>query len=122
MQRVLIVDDEAMLRTLMADILLRSDFEPVVVENGEEALRVLQKDSDFGLIISDINMPRMDGITLLREVQQRFPGIPVLLTSVHSSGSPIQALLREGEVEYLPRPFTARQLIDAVYTTLEKSR
>src|SRR5690606_15620985 len=103
--RVLIVDDEHLLRTLMKDVLCRGGCQTVAVENGDEALRVLQKDRDFVLILSDVHMPRMDGLELLQIVRRDYPTIPVLMTSVHSTSDQIQSLIQEGATAYLPRPF-----------------
>jgi len=122
MQRVLIVDDEPILRTLMADILRRNGFQAVAVENGTEALRVLQNDGAFSLILSDIHMPKMDGMGLLRALQRDYPHIPVLMTSVHSTSDHVRLLLREGASAYLPRPFTARQLVDAANEAINRAK
>lgn len=119
-QRVLIADDEKLLRSLMTNILCHDGFETVAVEDGLQALKVLQEDPDFSLVISDIQMPRMDGMSLLRNIRQFYPHIPVLITSVHTSVSIMQTILQEG-AEYLPRPFTARQLIDAAHQALNNS-
>jgi CheY-like chemotaxis protein len=120
-QRVLIVDDEQLLRRLMADILYRNGFQTVAVEHGVEAVRVLQNDSAFSLVLSDIHMPKMDGMGLLRVLRQDFPQIPVLMTSVNSTPSNVKALLQQGASAFLPRPFTARQLVDAASTAISTS-
>lgn len=119
LQRVLIADDEKILRSLMADIFCHNGFETVTVEDGLQVLAILEQDQRFSLIVSDIQMPRMDGLTLLRRLRQLIPGIPVLLTSVHSSVEIIEIVEQEGAV-YLPRPFTARQFMEAARRAINK--
>ncbi|HSK87068.1 MAG TPA: response regulator [Anaerolineales bacterium] len=119
-QRVLIADDEKLLRSLMTNILCHDGFETVAVEDGLQALQVLEDSPDFSLVISDIQMPRMDGMSLLQNMRQFYPNIPVLITSVHTSISTMEAILQQGAV-YLPRPFTARQLIDAAHQAINSS-
>lgn len=119
-QRVLIADDEKLLRSLMTNILCHGGFETVAVEDGLQALEILQKNMDFSLIISDIQMPRMDGLSLLRNTRQSYPHIPVLITSVHASINMMDAIVQQGAL-YLPRPFTARQLIDAAFQAINNS-
>jgi CheY-like chemotaxis protein len=120
-KRILIVDDEPLLRSLMADILFRNGFQTVAVENGVEAVRTLQNDSAFSLVLSDIHMPKMDGMGLLRLLRQDFPQIPVLMTSVNSTPNNVKALLQEGASAFLARPFTARQLVDAANEAISRS-
>jgi CheY-like chemotaxis protein len=120
MHRILIVDDELILRTLMADILNRHDYQTIVAEDGIEALHILETDHAFSLIISDVFMPRMDGIALYEELQQHYPDIPVLMTSVHWTDPGLINVLQNEGVSYLPRPFTARQLLEKVIAIINK--
>jgi CheY-like chemotaxis protein len=120
MQRVLIVDDEPLLRSLMAEILSRNDFQTVIAEDGQEALNILQDDVEFSLIISDIHMPRMDGITLCKVLKENYPKIPVLITSVHWRNDRLNSLLQDESALYLSRPFTARQFLEKVKATISK--
>lgn len=118
-RRVLIIDNEQILRTLMVEILCRSNFDPIAVENGVEALQLLSEDSAFVLIVSDVFMPEMDGAQLLKELQRDYPHIPVLMSSVHSTSEVVKKLIQEEMVDYLPRPFTARQFVNAVNKAVE---
>lgn len=120
LQRVLIADDEKILRSLMADIFCHSGYETVVVEDGLQVLATLERDTSFSLIVSDIQMPRMDGLTLLRRLRAFYPEIPVLITSVHTSAEVIETVT-QAEAVYLPRPFTARQFMEAAQRAINKA-
>jgi CheY-like chemotaxis protein len=120
MHRILIVDDELILRTLMADILNRHEYQTIVAEDGIEALRILENDDAFSLVISDVFMPRMDGITLYEELQHHYSSIPGLMPSVHWTDPGLNRVLENEGVSYLPRPFTARQLLEKVTEIINK--
>ena len=79
---ILVVDDELPVRQLITIILVRGGFQVVEAEDGLSALSVLQKlNGELSLIISDVVMPRLDGISLCKKVKQEFPRIPVVLVS-----------------------------------------
>ena len=80
--KVAIIDDEADMRQSVAQWMQLSGFEPVVFEAAEPALKVLGPDFP-GLVISDIRMPGMDGMALLRRLQSIDPGLPVILYTGH---------------------------------------
>ena len=82
MDRILIVDDDSSIRALTVGILRRAGYETVEAEDGEAVLDLLDQDQRFSLIISDIYMPRMTGISLLKELQKCCPHIPVIISSV----------------------------------------
>jgi DNA-binding NtrC family response regulator len=80
--RILIVDDEPMICTILARRLAREGYECVTANNGKEALHHFYKDI-FSLIISDIKMPEMDGIELLRKVKAMNPNMVVILITAY---------------------------------------
>jgi len=82
MPPILLVDDETPVRRLIKTILVRQGFQVIEAEDGLTALsRLHELKGDLSLIVSDVRMPRFDGMSLCREVRNRFPHIPVLLYS-----------------------------------------
>ena len=82
MPPVLVVDDEAQVRRLIKLFLVREGFQVVEAEDGLSAFSTVQElKGDLSLIVSDVRMPRLDGIGLCKQVKGRFPHIPVLLVS-----------------------------------------
>ncbi|MEO0447312.1 MAG: response regulator, partial [Verrucomicrobiota bacterium] len=77
--RVLAVDDDVMIRTLMKKMLLRQGHTPVISEDGEQALQMLQEDSAFDVVITDKAMPGMSGDQLAEAVKDVMPEMPVIL-------------------------------------------
>jgi PAS domain S-box-containing protein len=117
---VLLVDDEAGVRTFARRVLERGGFSVVVAEDGEEALRLYDEHRDaVRVVVTDAVMPRMGGHQLRRQLAARGSAVPVLLVSGHTSedvrsGAP-------GANAFLPKPFTADDLLRAVRALLAQS-
>jgi EAL domain-containing protein (putative c-di-GMP-specific phosphodiesterase class I) len=119
--RVLVADDDESVRLLMGRILSSSGHEVVLAHDGEEALQLYSK-SSIDLIVSDISMPRMDGLTLLRRVREDNEDIPfILLAGAPSADTAIDAL-RFHATEYLPKPIRPDQLLSSVTHALGLNR
>jgi CheY-like chemotaxis protein len=110
--RALVVDDDYTLRFVMMEILRQAGYHPVEAENGRVALDILKQTPDFDVILSDIQMPHLDGIGLLDELKTIYPGIPVIMLSINPTWNTEVAL--KGAVACLPKPFSRQQLLDAV--------
>ncbi|HKP55539.1 MAG TPA: EAL domain-containing protein [Polyangiales bacterium] len=119
--RVLVADDDESVRLLMGRILSTNGHEVVLAHDGEEALQ-LYSQSTIDLIVSDISMPRMDGLTLLRRVREDNEDIPfILLAGAPSADTAIDAL-RFHATEYLPKPIRPEQLLQSVLHALGLNR
>ncbi len=116
MPRALVVDDDHTLCTLVVQILRHAGYESVEANNGLEALDILGKDAHFDVILSDIQMPQIDGTKLLGELRRHYPHIPVIVFSVNSNWAWAPEMIRQGAAQYLPKPFNRQQLLDAVHT------
>src|SRR5215212_6425819 len=80
-QRILVADDDSVIRLLVTSIVKNEGYTPVVVEDGREAYRVLKSDSDFGAAIFDMMMPHLEGVDIIRHMrtERRLMRIPVML-------------------------------------------
>jgi DNA-binding response OmpR family regulator len=112
---VLIVDDEPMTRTLLQLMLAPTDCEVIEAEDGLDALgKIEQKIPD--LVILDVMMPRMDGITLCRHLRQEAHTalLPIIMLSAKTSSEAIQEGLLAGADEYLTKPVSREVLLRSV--------
>ncbi len=109
LQKVLIVEDDEILRNMLVETLSSLDYFPIGVEDGQMALSQL-KTQDFDLVISDIRMPKMDGITLLKNIKETVPQLPVVLITGFPSSCPAQRALQEGADGYLAKPFRIEKM------------
>ncbi|HEY8996571.1 MAG TPA: response regulator [Edaphobacter sp.] len=117
--RALIIDDSAVMRKVIERALKQAGLEFTEVlqaSNGEEALEALRKDGvgpqKIGLIISDINMPIMDGLQFLeaRRDQKLAPGVPVVMITTEGSEPFVLRAIAAGAQGYICKPFTADQV------------
>lgn len=106
--RIMVVDDEAAVIETIVDFLEDCGHQTTQAGDGAEALRILEAENDFGLVISDIRMPRMDGLEFLERVRVEFPGIPVILITGHGDESLAVAALQQGAFDYIKKPIKLR--------------
>jgi DNA-binding NtrC family response regulator len=110
---ILVVDDELLIRDLLYDFFLGQGWEISIAENGEKALEILRS-KKIDLVLSDIKMPHMDGLTLTSEVKESYPDIPVVLMTGYPSVESAVAALRNKAADYVTKPFNINQLFKLV--------
>ena len=110
---VLIVEDDADLSEALCETLKIKGYRVVAAKNGREALVQLAK-SAFKLVVSDVQMPVMDGLELLQTMQKQYTDIPVLLMTAYGSISKAVAAIQSGATDYLAKPFEAAKLVEKV--------
>jgi cyclic di-GMP phosphodiesterase len=121
-ERILIVDDEPYVRTLMAAMLEKSNYTAVLASNGLEAIERLEQDPPYDLILSDIVMNGLDGIGLLERIRELQPDTPmVMVTAIHDVAVALSAM-RKGAYDYLLKPFEKEQLLVTVRRALDYRR
>jgi two-component system, chemotaxis family, chemotaxis protein CheY len=121
--RTLIVDDSSVMRKIVERALRQAGLEALVVHeagSGAEGLDVL-KGQQVDIILSDINMPVMDGLEFLRQlkVQNLAPGVPVIMITTESSEEHVKQAIQAGAVGYIRKPFTAEQVKERVLPLLK---
>ena len=116
--RTLIVDDSSVMRKIIERTLRQAGIEPLVVHeagSGAEGLDLL-KSTPVDLILSDINMPTMDGLEFLRQIQAQklAPGVPVMMITTESSEEHVRQAIQAGARGYIRKPFTAEQMKERI--------
>ncbi len=110
---ILIVEDDPDLREALVDTLELSGYAAHAAADAEQALAWLEKGKP-GLVLSDVQMPGMDGHALLRTLKARWPEVPVLLMTAYGQIDLAVRAMREGAADYLPKPFEPDRLLAAV--------
>ena len=110
---ILVVEDDASLCEALQDTLQLAGYQVCTAGNGLEALRLLEQ-TPVDLIISDINMPKMDGHNLLKKVRARHAEIPVILMTAYGTIEQAVGAMRDGAVDYMVKPFEAEVLVNMV--------
>ena len=119
--RCIIADDEPRLRQVLARLMRADGFECLEAGTGVEALELLER-TPVPLLLTDLRMPRMDGVELLRHVRDRFPDTAVvMITAVADVDSAVQALTL-GATDYLTKPFHLEEVRARVAQALDKRR
>jgi len=109
-KRILLVDDEENTRMALSRLLAREGYLVSTVANGLEALDYL-REHDVNLIVTDINMPEMDGISFLREANKSFPGINVILITAYGGVESYIEAINLGAFEYINKPVRIEELL-----------
>jgi two-component system, NtrC family, response regulator HydG len=122
MARILVVDDQDMMRDSLAGILAREHHDVVACSDGAAALARLAAGGRFDLLITDLRMPRMDGMQLLQEARRILPDLPVVMMTAHGSISSAVDAMRQGAYDYLQKPFDGDAIQALVDRALEHGR
>ncbi|MEE1895152.1 sigma-54 dependent transcriptional regulator [Pseudomonas otitidis] len=111
--KILLVEDDRALREALADTLALGGYTYREADCAEAALVALGEEH-FGMVISDVNMPGMDGHQLLALIRTRYPQLPVLLMTAYGAVERAVDAIRQGAADYLVKPFEPRVLLDLV--------
>jgi two-component system response regulator AtoC len=118
---VLIVDDEESMRHLLSVILRDHGYEARAVSNGEDALKELAA-RDYDLVLSDVRMPRMDGLKLLREVQRIRPDLTFIVMSAYGTHDTAIEAMKAGAYDYVSKPFKPDEVVLVLKKAEERER
>jgi excisionase family DNA binding protein len=116
-RRVLVVDDEETVRNLVAKTLEGADYDVDVAVDGASALERLQ-DNDYDLLITDLKMPGMDGLTVIREARRRTRGMPIIIITGNSTEASAIEAINLGVSGYLTKPFRLPRILQVAKRAL----
>jgi two-component system response regulator FlrC len=117
--KVLVVEDDPSLREAIQDTLTLADYQSVGAANVEAALEILANQNDIAMIVSDVNMGKLSGHDLLRQVKSDYAHIPMLLITAYASIRDSVDAIRNGAIDYLVKPFEPKALVDIVAKQLD---
>jgi two-component system, OmpR family, KDP operon response regulator KdpE len=120
MSRVLLADDEPAIRKVVRDALEREGYEVVTAIDGQEALERFEE-GGFDLVVTDLAMPRIDGLELVKEVRRRSSAVPVLVLTVRGEEREKVRLLDAGADDYVTKPFGVAELVARARALLRRS-
>ena len=116
---ILIVDDDQSIREFLEILLDKEGYRICSVASGEDAIQLMEQ-KDVSLVITDVRMPGIDGVTLLKKIKARYPDIPVILITAFASMDSAVAAMKEGAWDYLTKPFRIEEIREVVAKALEK--
>jgi len=115
--RILVIDDDSVACEVLQEILMRAGYDVDTCTSAKEALG--KELSSYNLLISDIRMPEIDGLHFLRQVQEQWPDLPVILVTAYGSLETTMEALRLGAWDYISKPFSPEAIRSKVKKVLE---
>ncbi len=113
MNKILLVDDELNMRLVISAMLKKDGFEVVTAEDGMEAVNILKKEA-CAAVITDLKMPRLDGMGLLSVVVKDYPLTPVIIITAHGTVANAVDALKKGAFDYITKPFEQEELKNVI--------
>ncbi len=109
--RIMVVDDEPNMRTILSGLLIREGYDVQTAENGRAAVEALSKSGgEVHVVVTDLRMPEMDGMTLLSHIHKNYPGRPVVMITAHGSVDTAVEAMKHGAFDFVTKPFDASEL------------
>lgn len=121
MEKILVVDDEPSLREVLSIMLKRAGYAVSVVNDGGEAVDLVQKEI-FDLVITDLRMPKIDGMEVLKAVKSASPETVVLIITAFATADSAVEAMKQGAYDYLTKPFQVDEVQLIIRNALEKRR
>jgi two-component system response regulator PilR (NtrC family) len=121
MSAILIVDDEQSMRDFLAIMLRKEGYEVVTVEDGAEAIKAIEEDI-YDLVITDIKMPGIDGLQVLRCVKRASPNTLVIVITAYSSTEDAVFAIKQGALDYITKPFEIEKIKLVIKKALERKK
>jgi DNA-binding NtrC family response regulator len=118
-RKILLVEDEAVLREALQDWLVADGYDVEVVESGEEALDKIKKE-EFGVIVLDLRLPGIDGLRVFEEAKDVKPEIKGVIITAYPSKETLTKAKEIGLIDYLPKPFNIEDLEKIIGGALEE--
>ncbi len=120
-KKVLVIDDEDIVRTSCSRTLAPAGFEVRLARNGVEGLKILEE-GPFDLVLTDLKMPDMDGIEVLRKIKEGWPAVEVIIITGYQTVDTAVKSIKLGAFDYIEKPFTPDALITAVSKALDRKK
>jgi DNA-binding NtrC family response regulator len=119
--RVLVVDDESIVRRSCERVLSPEGYDVVTISRGDDAVDLLEKE-DFDIVLTDLKMPYMDGLDLLNIIKNRWPSIEVIVITGYSTPTTAIEAKNLGAYEFIEKPFNPEEILSAVNRAMKKIR
>ena len=118
-RNVLVVDDDPDVLSMLERLLKKLEYNPLVAQNGEEAVQIIDTNK-IDVVVSDLVMPEMDGMELLKRVKTRKGDIPFLMITGHPTIETAVEAIKKGAYDYLTKPFQVEEVQIKIDRALEK--
>jgi len=121
MGKILVVDDEINMQYVLSAMLKKEGLEVCTASDGVEALKIL-KDERVSVVVTDLKMPRLDGMELFAEVAKEYPNIPVIIITAYGTVATAVDALKRGAFDYITKPFDQEEIKNVVFKAIKTAR
>ena len=111
--KVLICDDEEGIRESLK-LILEDHYDLILTEDGEQCLKTIEKAKDIGAVLIDIKMPMVDGLTILKQIKEKRPKLPVIVVTGYKSVETAAEASKLGACGYIVKPFKSEEILKTV--------
>jgi len=118
---VLVIDDEQLMRDFVKETLSRAGYNVAVASDGVTGIEMLEK-QPVDLVVTDLKMPQMDGLEVLRRIKTRFPGVNVVVMTAYATVETAVSALKAGAIDYIMKPFTPDEIEVVAQKAVEHRR
>ena len=121
--RILVVDDEAHIRTTVKMVLTKAGYDVVEAEDGEKGIQAIRSNDNplmVDMILCDMQMPKIDGAGAIAHFQAQFPSVPVVVMTGHPDIQAATKLMKQGIKDYLVKPIEKDKLLAVVADTVKE--
>lgn len=119
--RILVVDDEEIMRSSLSDWLKEDGYDVVAVEDGFKALEKV-KQEEWDLAVVDLKMPKMDGLEVLKKMNKMKPKLPVIIITAYATVDSAVMAIKEGAADYIVKPFNPEEISVVIAKLVERQR
>jgi len=120
-KKVLVIDDEQIVLDSVRKILAAESYEVDTADNGTRGIKLALKHS-YDIVLTDIRMPDVGGLIVLRDIKRQKPSLPVMIITGYASVRSAVAAMKLGAADYIEKPFTPERLAEAVATAIEREK
>jgi DNA-binding NtrC family response regulator len=118
---ILVIDDEQLMRDFVRETLARAGYDVAVASDGKSGMELLEKEP-IDLVVTDLKMPQMDGLEVLRQVRARYPGVNVVVMTAYATVETAVSALKAGAIDYIMKPCTPDEIEVVAQKALEHRR
>jgi len=120
-ERILIIEDEKRWCDFLSLLVSQGGWEPVAMTDPEEALKLAAAE-DFSLVLTDLRMPKLDGIEVLKKIREVHPGLPVIIITAYSTVEAAIESMKQGAFDYITKPFNNDQVLAVLSRAIRQVR
>lgn len=121
MLKILVIEDHALVREGLVHLLRQLDEEVITLEapEGEAGIKLLEEHDDLDLVMLDLALPGVDGLSWLKIQRKRFPAVPIVVCSAYDDGATVDKVMRAGAAGFVPKAYAADRLLAALKRVLQ---